>query len=106
MFRDAVLRAAADAIEHLGEPVTLPGGAVTRGVFRYPTESTEIGGTPQPARDPVLVLNEMDATSVVRGSTVTVRGRQFDATDRFPTGNGLVRIPLVETTAATGPAWK
>lgn len=108
MFRDAVLKAAADAIEHLGEPVILPGGEVVQGVFSYPAETTEISrgqrdiraSVSMPARDPMLSLRETDAVTLARGAAVTVRGRQFDVTDRFPTGNGLVRLTLTETQAS------
>lgn len=103
MFRDAVLQAAADAVQRLGESVTLPDATVVLGVFRYPSEALEVrrGGSQRsavtaPARDPAVSLLEADAVTLARGSTLIIRGQAFDVTDRYPTGNGLVLLTLVE----------
>ncbi|RRQ20701.1 head-tail joining protein [Thiohalobacter thiocyanaticus] len=113
-FRDAVLQATEDAHAHLGEDVTLPSGVQVQGVFSYPTTEMEIrrgqaGSIRAPARDPVVSLTETDAAGLVRGDTLTIRGKAFDIVEALPTGTGRVKFTLVETqpTDPSGPTtWR
>jgi hypothetical protein len=117
VFRDAVRRAARDAVLHLGEDVSLPGDVTILGIYREPTQLTEMtrptggrmqsGGITVPMDAPMVTVLEDDAALMPRGTVITIRGRPMTVVDLLPTGNGLVRAPLKAAAAANGEhAWR
>lgn len=102
MFRDAVLAAAGDAIARLGEAVILPDASEVQGIFKFPTELAEItrgkgSAIEVPAVDPVLHLLDADASALVRGSTLMIRGKSFDVVDLYPSGSGTTKLTLAQS---------